>query len=365
VDNARLFRSAQEALALERAARAEAEERAHAARALATVADGVMLLDARGIVRLWNPAAEAITGLRADEVVGKSSAEAVPGWTAVEHLLPVAEPGVTRPRAQAVPLEVRGRELWLSFAGAGFGEGVVYTFRDLTEERRLEELKSEFVATASHELRTPLAAVYGAAMTLRREDIVLDEERRRTLVDLVASESDRLAKIVNDILWASRIDSAEVDAEIEPVDAESVARRVVDAAKTHLPESVELVLEADGPVPLVAADAGKLSQVLSNLVDNAVKYSPDGGRVTVSLRPDARNLLLEVSDEGLGIPPSEHERIFEKFYRLDPNLTRGVGGTGLGLYICRALVERMDGRISVRAREEKGTTFAVELALAA
>ena len=250
---------------------------------------------------------------------------------------------------------MRGRELWLSFAGADFGEGVVYTFRDLTEERRLEELKSEFVATASHELRTPLAAVYGAAMTLRREDIDLDEERRRTLVDLVASESDRLAKIVNDILWASRIDSAERGrrdrarrrARPSPV-ASSTRRRRIFRSR------VELVLEADDSVPLVAADDGKLSQVLANLVDNAVKYSPDGGRVTVSLRPDARNLVLEVSDEGLGIPPAEHERIFEKFYRLDPNLTRGVGGTGLGLYICRALVERMDGRISVRAREEQG-----------
>jgi two-component system phosphate regulon sensor histidine kinase PhoR len=323
------------------------------------------MLDARGVVRVWNAAAEAITGLPAREVVGRPAEEAIPGWAAVHQLLPVAESSQSaRARAQAVPLEFHGRELWLSFAGVGFAEGTVFTFRDLTEERRLEQLKSEFVATASHELRTPLAAVYGAAMTLRRDDLELGDERQRMLLTLVAEESDRLARIVNDILWASRVDTGELDVELAPVDAAAVARRVLDAAAVHLPEGIDLSLAADGGLPPVAADDGKLSQVLTNLVDNAIKYSPDGGPIDVSLAARDGLMLIEVRDEGLGIPAHELDRIFEKFYRLDPNLTRGVGGTGLGLYICRALVERMHGRILVTSEEGGGSTFGVELRLA-
>jgi len=351
VDNARLF--------------GEAEERAQAARALATVGDGVLMLDARGIVRVWNAAAESITGLEARAVLGRPAEEAIPGWSAVHHLLPVAESSRSaRARAQAVPLEFGGHELWLSFSGVGFAEGTVFTFRDLTEERRLEQLKSEFVATASHELRTPLAAVYGAAMTLRRDDLELGDERQRMLLTLVAEESDRLARIVNDILWASRVDAGELDVQLSPVDAAAVARRVLDAAGMHLSPGITLSLTADESLPAVAADDGKLGQVLTNLVDNAIKYSPDGGPIEVRLTPGRGTMLIEVCDEGLGIPAHELDRIFEKFYRLDPNLTRGVGGTGLGLYICRALVERMHGRISVASEEGRGSTFGVELRLA-
>ena len=351
VDNARLF--------------GEAEERAQAARALATVADGVLMLDGRGVVRVWNPAAEAITGLPARAVVGRPAEEAIPGWASVQHLLPVAESSSSaRARVQAVPLEFGGRELWLSFSGVGFADGTVFTFRDLTEERHLEQLKSEFVATASHELRTPLAAVYGAAMTLRRDDLELGPEKQRMLLNLVADESDRLARIINDILWASRVDAGELDVELAPVEAGAIARRVLDAAAAHLAEGIMLSLAAEEPLPPVAADDGKLSQVLTNLVDNAIKYSPDGGPIEVRLAPVDGAMRIEVLDEGLGIPAQEQERIFEKFYRLDPNLTRGVGGTGLGLYICRALVERMGGTISVDSAEGRGSTFVVELPLA-
>ena len=350
VDNARLYR--------------EAAQRARAAQALATVADGVLLLDGEGIVRLWNPGAERITGLTGDEILGRPARDAIPGWADIEHALPVARGGGVPARAQAVPLEIGGRELWLSFAGVGFEDGTVFTFRDLTEERRLEEHRSEFVATASHELRTPLAAVYGAAVTLRRGDIELTAEERDVLLAVIADESDRLARIVNDILWASRVDSSDTDVRIAPFDARLTARRVIESAQAHLPEMIDVVLEAPDEVPRVAADEPKLTQVLTNLVDNAVKYSPDGGRVVVRLEPDGSRLRLAVEDQGLGIPAGEHERIFEKFYRLDPNLTRGVGGTGLGLYICRALVERMGGRVSVRSEEGAGSTFTVELPLA-
>jgi signal transduction histidine kinase len=263
-----------------------------------------------------------------------------------------------------VPLEVGGRELWLSMAGVAVADGTVYAFRDLTQEQALEQLKADFVATVSHELRTPLAAIYGAAMTLKRGDVHFEETQRTSLLDVIADESERLARIVNDILWASRLDSGTMQVSIESCDAARLARTVINAMSAHLPPPIALSLDAPEGLPPVAADPDKVRQVLVNLLDNAIKYSPDGGAVTLSLAASQASIRFTVVDEGLGIPPSEFERIFEKFYRLDPNLTRGVGGTGLGLYICRELVRRMSGRIWVESSAGAGSTFAVELPLA-
>jgi two-component system phosphate regulon sensor histidine kinase PhoR len=139
---------------------------------------------------------------------------------------------------------------------------------------------------------------------------------------------------------------------------------VIEAARTHAPEGITLELRAPKRLPPVAADPGQLRQVLVNLVDNAIKYSPDGGPVKVALEADKQAMRFVVSDPGLGIPETERTRIFEKFYRLDPNMTRGIGGTGLGLYICRELVRRVDGRIWVEPNNGAGSTFVVELPLA-
>jgi signal transduction histidine kinase len=229
----------------------------------------------------------------------------------------------------------------------------------------VEKLKSDFVSTVSHELRTPLAAIYGAALTLRREDVPLGEPQRSGLLEVIASESDRLARIVNDILWASRLESGTMQTTIEKCDGVEIARSVVDTARHYIPPNIQLAIKAPKKAPLVAADPDKARQVLTNLVDNAVKYSPDGGKVTVEVSVAGSQLRYAVRDEGLGVPPAEHRRIFEKFYRLDPNLTRGVGGTGLGLYISRELLERMGGRIWVESSGSGGSTFFAELPVAA
>jgi signal transduction histidine kinase len=259
---------------------------------------------------------------------------------------------------------VKGSERWLSISAVPFPGGTVYAFRDMTEERAVEQLKSDFVSTVSHELRTPLAAIYGAALTLQRGDIQLEESQRSGLLDVISSEADRLARIVNDILWASRLDSGQMSIAIESCDAAALATGVVDAVRAHAPVSVVLSVEAADALPPVAADPDKLRQVLTNLVDNAVKYSPDGGTVRISLIRSGNRLRIHVADQGLGVPPGEQERIFEKFFRLDPNLTRGVGGTGLGLYICRELVHRMHGRIWLVSDGRRGSTFTVELPVA-
>jgi PAS domain S-box-containing protein len=329
----------------------ELQRRAQAAQALEFVGDGVFLVDRQGILRLWNPAAARITGHAEADTVGKSAGTALAGW-------PLEQ---SRERPQAFPVDGPGGELWLSLIAAEFPHGTVYAFRDLTEERAVEQLKSDFVSTVSHELRTPLAAIYGAAMTLRRDDVTLAREQEAGMLDMIAGESERLARIVNDILLASRLDSGAATFSIGRADAGEIAAAVIASAQVHRPPDVDLVLSVPEPGPQVAADPDGLRQVLVNLVENAVKYSPDGGRVELKVEGVDGRVRFSVGDRGLGIPASEHERIFEKFFRLDPNLSRGVGGTGLGLYICREMVRRMGGRIRLESEPGRGSTFWFDL----
>jgi PAS domain S-box-containing protein len=345
IDNARLYE--------------QVEQRARAARALETIADGVVLLDREGVVLLWNRAAETITGIESAAAVGQKAEAVIPGYAESATRVPL-----DGSRPETVPVEIGGRELWLSFSGVQFEEGTVYAFRDLTEERALEQLRSDLVATVSHELRTPLAAIYGAAVTVRRPDVDVGEETYDRLLEIIETESSRLAEIVNDLLVASHLDSGQLQLKIETVDATAVTESVVEAARTHLPEGITLEFESPRHLPPVVADEQQLRQVLVNLVENAVKYSPDGGPVSVDLVREPRHVIWKVSDKGLGIPPAERRRVFEKFYRLDPNMTRGIGGTGLGLYICRELVQRLDGRIWVEPNNGKGSTFCVQIPIA-
>jgi PAS domain S-box-containing protein len=339
-----------------------AAERAQAARVLASVGDGVFLVDRAGVIRTWNRAAAIATGLAASDVVDRPAVEVIPGWATIAGRIEVASAGSAAPRPESLPVDLGGRELWLSIHGVAVPDGVVYAFRDLTEERALERMRTEFVSTVSHELRTPLAAIYGAAMTLRRSDVTLDDEQRVRLLDIVSGEADRLARTVNDILWASRLDTDTLSVTIQNCDPLGLVEQVVTAQEVHLDRSHRLLVDSGPDVPLVAGDPDKVGRVLINLVDNAVKYSPDGGNVTVRVEGAGSCVRFAVADEGLGIPPAEQRRIFEKFYRLDPNMTRGVGGTGLGLYICRELVRRMDGRIWVESPGlGRGSTFLVEL----
>jgi signal transduction histidine kinase len=261
-----------------------------------------------------------------------------------------------------MPLELDGAERWISISGVAFDEGTVYAFRDTTEDRVLEQIRQDLVATVSHELRTPLAAIYGSALTLGRDDLELEETLHSKLLEVIVEESSRLADIVNDLLLASQLDAGRLDVHIGRCDARALARVVVDAALTHLPEGVSLELENEtDELPAVAADEGQLRQVLGNLIDNAIKYSPDGGGVQIRLEPMGDHVRFRVADEGLGVPAAEQSRIFEKFYRLDPHMTRGIGGTGLGLYISRELVRRVKGRIWVEPNGGRGSVFFVEI----
>lgn len=339
-------------------------QRAQAERVLAQVGDGVIFLDPDGIVLLWNAAAEAITGLTADAVLGRRIDEIVPGWPTVEERVHVARNATGRRPAQVVPLEIGGRDLWLSISGVESSDGRVYTFRDLTEEHRLEKAKSDFVSTVSHELRTPLASIHGAAMTLQRHRGGLTGDIGRQLLNVIAEQSDRLSRLVEQILLAGRLDSGKLDVSNESFDAAKLTRAVVEATRVALPGRLTLEVRSPDSLPLVVGDPDRARQVLSNLLENAIKYSPDEGRIEVELFAARDGVRFSVRDGGLGIPAGEHERIFEKFYRLDPEMSRGIGGSGLGLYICRELVRRMDGHIWVNSRVGAGSTFSFVLPLA-
>jgi PAS domain S-box-containing protein len=343
----------------------QVEARAHAVEALEFVDDGVFLVDGDGVVRLWNPAAAKTFRVKAGKALGRRVADVIKDWETVrERVRTASEPTAGARPAETLPVDVHGEERWLSMSAVEFAGGTVYAFRDMTDERAVEQLKSDFVSTVSHELRTPLAAIYGAALTLQRDDVRLEESQRTGLLDVISSEADRLARIVNDILWASRLDSGQMGVAIVSCDALELLNKVIGALRAHSPVEIELAVDAPDGLPEVAADPDKLRQVLTNLLDNAVKYSPDGGRVRIQLRKAGSRIRFRVEDEGLGIPLAEQTRIFEKFFRLDPNLTRGVGGTGLGLYICRELVYRMHGRIWVASDGRRGSTFTVELPVA-
>jgi len=234
--------------------------------------------------------------------------------------------------------------------------------RALERLREFDRLKDEFIAVISHELRTPLTSVYGAALTLQRQEV--RGETRNELLAIVSDEAARLARLLDQVLSASRLDAKTERFEIAPTDPTEVARGAVEAARMRLSDGLELALAAPRGLPEVAADPDKLRQILVNLTENAIKYSPDGGRIEISLSHVDSIVRFSVRDQGIGISADEQAHIFERFHRVDPNMTRGVGGTGLGLYICRELVEGMQGRMWVTSAEGEGSTFSFELPVA-
>ena len=340
----------------EQDARRAAEEGADAARALTHVGEAVVLLDNDDVVRSWNPAAAAFFGRSADHVLGRTAAAVVPQLAALR----------TDAKDAGAPVEVdlAGRPRWLAVAESRFADGCVIVLRDVTEDRELERVRSEFVATAAHELRTPLAAVYGAVRTLRRTDKELGADVEEAFLSMIETESDRLRIITDQLLVTAQLDASLLETVSEPVDTGALCRELIDSVAVGVPDGTELEYRPPRTPVTVLADPARLRQVIANLVDNAVKYSPNGGRIAVSVDSFDGRGTIAVADEGLGIPAHEQERIFEKFYRLDPAMTRGIGGSGLGLHISRELVAGMGGTVGVSSRPGSGSTFTVSLPLA-
>jgi signal transduction histidine kinase len=355
---ARLQQERRRLEAAEAAARAVAAEREQAAHVLDAVGDGIFLLDHSGVVRLWNSAAALVTGLPANEVVGSRLVDVLPAWHGLAGRIPVAAEGAMA-RSVTLPFELGGRDVWLSFVAVRTSAGLVYAFRDVTVEWRLQEEKSDFVATISHELRTPMTAVYGAAQTLLRRDLDLSDVKRRVLLEMIGAQAARLSEITEDVLLTTRLDRDELTVEREEVDIAEVVRSTVETMRSHLPPEVQLELVMVDHVGAASGDSDRIQQVLVNLIDNAAKYG--ASPVQVSAAGANGVVRIQVADAGPGIPAADRERVFEKFYRSGPQTTRPAGGTGLGLYISRELTERMGGRLRVESEAGDGARFVVEL----
>jgi PAS domain S-box-containing protein len=338
-------------------ARADAEARARAALALEHSTEGVLLLDGDGRIELVNPRAEEILEVAAADATGQTAADAIAGWTELVEHVPVVRRG-ERPQAQVVPRERASGDQWLALTAVAAGERVVYTLRDVTSEQRLDRLRSDLVTVVSHELRTPLTGAFGAAKTLTARYAELSDGDRRALLDMIVEQTARLTRIVDQILLTSRLDNENVVAADDTFDAEIVFDTVVELLAG--PDRRRVVVDVERGVR-IHGDVDWLRQVLTNLLDNALKYSD--GEVRIGLATRELHARLTVADDGPGIPAAEREHVFDKFYRLDPSQHGGVGGTGLGLYIARELVERMGGRIGLLPRE-RGTTFSVDMPLA-
>jgi PAS domain S-box-containing protein len=323
-------------------------EKERSAAILENIADGIVAVDREGRVVLWNRAAEMITGVPASEALGRPPEQVV---------------GRTLSGAAVVPILRGGGETWLSVTEAvmhdpaGAISGRIFAFRDVSADRLVEAMKSEFVATVSHELRGPLTSIFGFAETLLRQDVLFGDEERRLFLGYISSESERLTQIVDALLNVARLDTGDLHVNLAPTEVAPLVEEVVSGAEGDGDDVHRFVLELPAEPLAAEADADKLRQVLSQLVDNAVKYSPDGGTVTVAARRKSDTVEFQVRDQGIGIPELDRERIFRKFARAADE----GGGMGLGLFIVQGLVNAMGGRIWVESDEGKGSSFAFEL----
>jgi PAS domain S-box-containing protein len=334
-----------------------AVEREQSVAILANIADGIVAVDREGHVVLWNRAAEEITGVPAAEAIGRTPAQVL------QRELESDSGGTNR----LISIPRGDGDVWLSLSEAvmrdptGAVAGRIFAFRDISAEHGVEQLKSDFVSTVSVELRTPLTSIYGFAQTLLREDIEFGEQERRTFLDFIARESERLTEIVDALLNVARLDTGELTVALAPTDVVAVVRSVIADAEGAVSNGQRFVADLDEEGLDAYADPHKLRQVLDQLISNAVRYSPAGGNVTVSARRSRDAVEVAVADEGSGIPAAERERIFSKFYKAGDGQARG---TGLGLFIAQGLVREMGGRMWVDSEEGRGSRFAFELPLA-
>jgi PAS domain S-box-containing protein len=328
---------------------------------LANVADGIVAVDRDGHVVLWNPAAERITGVPAQEALGRAPAEAL------GRALEADDGGVGGSRL--LPIRRGGAEVWLSLSEAvmtdpaGAIAGRIYAFRDISAERSVERMKTDFVSTVSHELRTPLTSIFGFAETLLRRDVLFGEEERETFLRYIASESERLTAIVDRLISVAQLDTGDITVQLAETDVGALVSDVVRTVEESAGENGHrFVLDLDEGLA-AEADRDKLGQVLTHLLDNAVRYSPAGGTITIAARRRDDAVEVSVEDEGIGIPQAEQERIFRKFYRGETASTGavGAGATGLGLFLAAGLIDAMGGRIRVDSSEGAGSTFVLEL----
>jgi two-component system phosphate regulon sensor histidine kinase PhoR len=333
--------------------------------------DAVVATDRHGQVILMNRAAEDLLGVESTRGLNRPVRDVIGG----QQLPVMLEDATVQGRittAELPPGSVGDRVVEVHCApyqdDRGAVIGAVAVLRDVTDLRQSERLRRELTANVSHELRTPLTSIKGFVETLL-DGAMRDEPTLRRFLSIINSEANRLVKLVDDLLDLSRLESQRAALDLRPVEVGALATDTVDKLRP-LAQSGGLHLELQTPPDVwVAADRDRLEQVLTNLIDNALKYTPSGGRIDVRVTASADDVEVAVSDTGRGIPPEDVPHVFERFYRADRSRARGrtteqgagTGGTGLGLAIAKHIVEAHGGRISVRSQFEVGTTFAFTL----
>jgi two-component system phosphate regulon sensor histidine kinase PhoR len=257
--------------------------------------------------------------------------------------------------------EVGTRVLSVRLSPVSEGHGVVLVAHDITEDRRYDTLRREFVANVSHELRTPLSVVQGYTETLL-EGAMKDEKNGPEFLGIIDKNVRRLSSIVSDLLDLSKLESGGQVFEPRPVDVRALVERVGDAFRPVAERKrQQLVVEVPANAGTVDADGALLERAVSNLVDNALKYTPEGGRVRMSATSDGVQAAITVEDNGMGIPEADLPRVFERFYRVDKSRSRDLGGTGLGLSIVKHIIQLHGGTISVRSAVGTGSSFTIRL----
>ncbi|HEY3688148.1 MAG TPA: PAS domain S-box protein [Streptosporangiaceae bacterium] len=326
-------------------------QRAHERAVIDSSADGIAVLDDAGHVRQWNPAAGVLTGISAEDVMGKPLPFPLPGQDAsVTHQL------------------ANGR--WLEILVAGIpetGERVV-DFRDVTKSKELDEAKDLFMATASHELRTPITVVQGFASTLVNRWEHLSDDDRHGAVATIAERAGSLGRLVEQLLLGSRAGTGQLSVTNAPFDLGKLIVGTSVAFRT-LTDRHTLVVDVPDDLPDAYGDAMASDVVIGQLLENALKYAPDGGPITVTAWAEGSGhdaaIVVQVDDEGVGIAPGDHDRIFERFVQGEAGDRRRFGGIGLGLYIVRRLVRAQGGEITAESRVPRGTRMRMTLRTAA
>ncbi len=340
-----------------------------------SLVDGLVLVNKWGKIAYVNPCAREMLSLDGGAMVGlglealerEMAARMADPSGAVAELEAAAQDPPNTPSVVLELTEPAARTLQARFfrihdAGGGhLGLGML--LRDITREKELDQIKSQLLSTVSHELRTPLASIKGFATTLLRQDVEWDENSRREFLSIIDEESDRLTELISNLLDMSRIEAGGLRVEPEPVDLGPIIQETA-AGFQVMTHDHRFVVHQPPFLPQVFADSRRARQVLRNLVENAVKYSPAGGEIAISAQLRDDSIQVSVADEGIGIEHEDLDHIFDRFYQVDSASTRKVGGSGLGLAICRAIVEAHGGRIWVESQLGMGSTFHFTLPLA-
>lgn len=336
-------------------------------------AGGILSVDAALRILDFNPAMERLTGWREHEVVGRFYVEVLRPKDRQGHDLglqgsPILQAFAGQPVAEREMVIVArdGQQFTVSVNASciysAHGEPTIglLTVRDISREREQEEQRSTFISIISHELQTPIAIIKGYASTLARSDAVLNPEALHIRLKAIEEEADRLNKLVGNLLYASRIQAGGLQMDVTPLDLAPLIERVAERLRVKNVEA-RIVLDLPAHLPTVMADRERIEEVLQNLLDNAIKYSPGKAQITVTCRATGDEVIVQISDQGMGISLREQAEIFERFQRASNSKSSAIQGAGLGLYICRAIVEAHGGRIWVESTLHSGSTFSFSL----